>query len=91
LAKLWFCGRDCAGFGKCAAWVGYTFGLDVWLDGSFNLMDAPICFTGASFNFLDALNCLVGASFNLMDTLIYFTGVSFNFMDALNCLADAIF
>jgi hypothetical protein len=91
LAKLWFCGRDCAGFGKCAACVGYTFGLDVCLGGSFNLMDAPIYFTGASFNFLDALNCLVGASFNLMDALIYFTGVSFNFMDALNCLTDALF
>jgi uncharacterized protein YfaT (DUF1175 family) len=27
LAKLWSCGRDCAGFGKCAAWAGYTLGL----------------------------------------------------------------
>jgi hypothetical protein len=79
------------GFGKCAAWVGLTFGLEVFLDGSFNLMDAPIYFTGARFDFLDALNCLVGASFNLMDAVIYFTGVSFNLMDALNCLADALF
>ena len=29
MAKLWFCGSACAGFGKCAAWVGFTFGLDV--------------------------------------------------------------
>ena len=29
LAKLWFCGWDCAGFGKCAAWVGFTVGLDM--------------------------------------------------------------
>jgi hypothetical protein len=27
LAKLWSCGRDCAGFGKCAAWAGGTLGL----------------------------------------------------------------
>lgn len=27
LAKLWSCGRDCASFGKCAAWAGYTLGL----------------------------------------------------------------
>ena len=29
LAKLWSCGLACAGFGKCAAWVGLTFGLDM--------------------------------------------------------------
>ena len=29
LAKLWFCGLDCAGFGKCAAWVSLTVGLDM--------------------------------------------------------------
>ena len=29
LAKLGLCGWDCAGFGKCAAWVGLTVGLDM--------------------------------------------------------------
>ena len=29
LAKLWFCWSACAGFGKCAAWGGLTFGLDM--------------------------------------------------------------
>ncbi len=27
LAKRWLCGWICRGFGKCAAWVGRTFGL----------------------------------------------------------------
>lgn len=27
LAKPWLCGWICRGFGKCAAWVGLTFGL----------------------------------------------------------------
>jgi hypothetical protein len=28
LAKLWSCGCNCVGFGRCAAWVGLTIGLD---------------------------------------------------------------
>ncbi len=36
LAKLWTCGRDCAGFGKCAAWAGYTLGLHLSHTASFS-------------------------------------------------------
>ena len=69
LAKLWVCGLECAGFGKCAAWVGLTFGLNdlpfalfYCVPVGFLLMEGPICLTGRSFNFLDALICLVGVS-----------------------------
>lgn len=82
LAKLWSCGRDCAGFGKCAAWVGYTFGLDVWQGGAFNFLSVRFTLMGAGYNFLDALNCLMGTSFNLMDALNYLIVVSYNFTNA---------
>ena len=91
LAKLWSCGRDCAGFGKCAAGAGCTLGLDVWQGGGFNFVPVGFTLMGAYFNFLDTLNCFAVTSFNLVDALIYFTGVSFSFMDALNYLADAPF
>ena len=35
LAKLWSCGRDCAGFGMCAAWSGLTLGLHMSHTASF--------------------------------------------------------
>ena len=91
LAKLWFCGRDCAGFGKCAAGVGYTFWLDVCPDGSFNFLVVRFTWMGTDDNFMDALIYLVDMSFNLVDAPNYLTGVSFNFTEALNYFADAQF
>jgi hypothetical protein len=91
LAKLWFCGWDCAGFGKCAAWAGYTFGLDVWQGGGFNFLSVRFNLMGTDYNFPDAPNCFTGTSFNLMDALIYLMGARFNFTDTPNYLADASF
>ncbi|NOS55521.1 MAG: hypothetical protein HOP37_04610 [Cyclobacteriaceae bacterium] len=91
LAKLWPCGWDCAGFGKCAAWVGYTFWSDVCPDGGFKFLSVGYTLMDAYFNFLDALNCLACASFNLMDAPIYLMDVSFNFPESLNYLEDAPF
>jgi hypothetical protein len=91
LAKLWSCGRVCAGFGKCAAWVGYTFWLDVCPDGGFKFLAVEYTLMDAYFNFLDALNCLTEANFNLMDAPIYLMGASFNFTEALIYFTDALF
>ena len=97
LAKLWVCGSACAGFGKCAAWVGLTFGLDglpfalfYLVPVGFFLMEDPICLMGRSFNFLDALICFVDANFNFMEARIYFVGVSFNFVEATICFMEAL-
>ena len=97
LAKLWVCVSACAGFGKCAAWVGLTFGLNdlpftpfYALPMGFLLMEAPICLTGRSFNFLYALNCLVGAGFNFLEARIYFVGININFVEALIYFMEAL-
>ena len=97
LAKLWVCGRNCAGFGKCAAWVGLTFGLNDLSFALFHavhvgflLMEDAICLMGRSFNFMDALICFVYASFNFMEARIYFVGVSFNFVEALIYFMEAL-
>ena len=96
LAKLWVCGWECAGFGKCAAWVGLTFGLDglpfalfYLVPVGFLLMEDPICLMGRSFNFLDALICFVGASFNFPEERIYFVDVNINFVEALIYFVEA--
>jgi hypothetical protein len=98
LAKLWSCGSTCAGFGKCAAWVGLSFGLNMSPVRYFNFLPVGISLICGNFNSqnvlilsTDAPTYFAGAGFNFVDALIYLMGVKFNFMEARIYFVGVIF
>jgi hypothetical protein len=70
LAKALDCAVGCAAFGKCAAWVGLTVGLDMPKSAQFRGLVERIEVTGARILNAEARILLADAPFLLSDARI---------------------
>lgn len=70
LAKLWCCGLGCAGFGKCAAWVGFTFGLHLSHTASF--FGYTVCFVNDIVSFVSHISSFVNHIANFVNNIVSF-------------------
>ena len=89
LAKLWFCGRDCAGFGKCAAWVDLTVGLHMPKSGQIRGLVERIEVAGARILNAEARILLADAPFLHAEARILLADASFEVAEARILLAGA--
>lgn len=79
LAKLWSCGRDCAGFGKCAAWAGYTLGLHLSHITSFS--GYTVCFVNDIVSFVSHINSFVNHIANFVSHIMSFVSYITRFVN----------
>ncbi len=70
MAKALDCAAGCVAFGKCAAWVGLTFGLDMPKSAQIRRLVARIEVTGARILNAEARILLADAPFLLAEAPI---------------------
>lgn len=79
LAKLWSCGRVCAGFGKCAAWAGNTLGLHLSHTASF--FGYTVRFLNGIVRIVNHIGSFVNHIANFVSNIIIFVSYIVRFVN----------